>query len=177
MQIPAFLCRQTDLLLAAAATDRPVNVKKGQFMSAQDMRYAVDKVCSGRSSRTSGGMTDRPMESVLLTERGTFFGYRDLVVDFRNLVVMRKFAPVIFDGTHAVQRPGAQAGTSGGDRPSVGPLTRAAVAVGVDGLFLEVHPRPDEARSDGATSLSFEALESVLIEVKALAKVVVDLRV
>lgn len=149
LQIPAFLCRQTDLLAAAGATARVVNVKKGQFLAAEDMAFALEKVGHDR---------------VLMTERGTTFGYRDLVVDYRNLAIMRRFAPVVFDGTHSVQRPGSAGGKTGGDRELVPELARAAVAVGVDALFLEVHPNPDEAASDGPNSLTYTLLERVLDE-------------
>lgn len=154
LQIPAFLCRQTDLLYAAGATGLPVNIKKGQFMAAEDMGFAVAKTVDGRSA-------DQP-QNVLVTERGTFFGYRDLVVDFRNLGILRTVAPVVFDGTHAVQRPGAGGGVTTGLRSQVPDLVRAAVACGVDALFLEVHPDPDNARSDGSTSLDLNRLGPVL---------------
>ncbi len=147
LQIPAFLCRQTDLLAAAGATGRVVNVKKGQFLAAEDMAFAKEKVGH---------------ERVLVTERGTTFGYRDLVVDYRNLGIMRRIAPVVFDGTHSVQRPGAAGGKTGGDRELVPELVRAAVAVGVDALFLEVHPDPDHAASDGPNSLTYALLERTL---------------
>ena len=152
LQIPAFLCRQTDLLKAAGATGRTVNIKKGQFLAAEDMVYAVEKV---------GG-------PAMLTERGTTFGYRDLVVDFRNLAILRGLGPVVFDGTHAVQRPGAGGGRSGGNRLQVAPLVRAAVAAGVDGLFLEVHPDPDHAPSDGPNSLNYQGLDAILADVYRL---------
>ena len=152
LQIPAFLCRQTDLLVAASATGRPVNIKKGQFMAAEDMRYAVEKVAG----------------AALLTERGTTFGYRDLVVDFRNLPIMRRFAPVVFDGTHSVQQPGAEGGRSGGRRDLVPALVRSAVACGVDAIFLEVHPEPERAPSDGPNSLDYAGLEAVLAQVSRL---------
>ena len=152
LQVPAFLCRQTDLLVAAGATGRPVNVKKGQFMAAEDMRFAVEKVNG----------------PCLLTERGTMFGYRDLIVDFRNLPILRRHAPVVFDGTHSVQRPGATDGRSGGRRDEVPGLVRAAVACGVDGLFLEVHPDPDRAPSDGPNSLTYAGLQAVLSDVSRL---------
>jgi 2-dehydro-3-deoxyphosphooctonate aldolase (KDO 8-P synthase) len=154
LQIPAFLCRQTDLLVAAGASGRPVNVKKGQFMAPEDMAYAVEKVGPG------GG--------VLLTERGSTFGYRDLVVDFRGLEVMRRLAPVVFDATHSVQSPGGAGGRSGGNREHVAPLARAAVAVGVDALFLETHPSPDEALSDGPNMLPLTAIETLLTDCLAL---------
>jgi len=150
LQIPAFLCRQTDLLRAAGQTGRAVNVKKGQFMAPADMEFAVRKVAPDGGAR------------VTLTERGSTFGYRDLVVDFRSLDVMRRFAPVVFDATHSVQSPGGAGGSSGGDRRYVAGLARAAVAFGVDALFLETHPRPDEALSDGANMLPLGELEGVL---------------
>ena len=159
LQIPAFLCRQTDLLTAAARTGLPVNIKKGQFMAPEDMRGAVEKV------RAAGGT------QVMLTERGTSFGYHNLVVDFRSLPVMRSFGvPVIFDATHSVQRPGGLGGASGGDREFIRPLARAAAAVGIDGLFAEVHPRPDEAWSDGPNSLDFAAIREVLDDYLSLTK-------
>ncbi|MDH3686860.1 MAG: 3-deoxy-8-phosphooctulonate synthase [Myxococcales bacterium] len=159
IQIPAFLCRQTDLLLACAATGKPVNVKKGQFMSPLEMKHVVDKI----RGHGSGG--------VLLTERGTSFGYNELVVDFRGLVEMRKFAPVCFDATHSVQRPGAGPFASDGDRSMVAPLARAAVAIGIDALFVETHPTPDEAPCDGPSQIDFAGLDALLAEVGALAQV------
>jgi 2-dehydro-3-deoxyphosphooctonate aldolase (KDO 8-P synthase) len=154
LQIPAFLCRQTDLLIAAGETGCAVNIKKGQFLAAEDMKFAVDKV--------------RGASAVLITERGTTFGYRDLVVDYRNLGIMRRIAPVVFDGTHSVQRPGSQGGSTGGDRREVPHLVRAAVAYGVDAVFLEVHPDPDHAPSDGANSLNYDGLIKVLREMTAI---------
>ena len=154
LQIPAFLCRQTDLLQAAAATGRVVNIKKGQFMSPADMGHAVEKA-SEAASEAGGGR-------VLLTERGTTFGYHDLVVDFRGLAVMRRFAPVIFDATHSVQSPGGANGRSGGNREHVAPLARAAVAVGIDALFLETHPEPDSALSDGPNMVPLHEMEDLL---------------
>ncbi len=156
LQIPAFLCRQTDLLVAAGASGKVVNVKKGQFLAPGDMRYAVDKV------RAGGG------ERVLLTERGTTFGYHDLVVDYRGLVAMRAFAPVIFDATHSVQSPGGAGGSSGGRRDLIAPLARAAVACGVDALFIETHPDPDSAPSDGPSMLPLDELEALLRRCLAL---------
>lgn len=144
LQIPAFLCRQTDLLVAAGATGKPVNVKKGQWMQPEGMRGAVDKVRTGTTTE------------VAVTERGTFFGYGDLVVDMRSFVRMRAAcnAPVIFDGTHSVQQPGrGEGGSSGGAREFIPPLTYAAVAAGADGLFLETHPDPERAPSDGPNML------------------------
>lgn len=154
LQIPAFLCRQTDLLVAAAATGKPVNVKKGQFLSASECGPLLGK-----------------LGPALLTERGTFFGYHDLVVDYRNLARMRaQGAPVVFDATHAVQRPGLGA-QSGGEREHVGALARAAVAAGVDALFLEVHPAPSRASSDSATQLAIPAALTLLEQVAAIASV------
>jgi 2-dehydro-3-deoxyphosphooctonate aldolase (KDO 8-P synthase) len=156
MQIPAFLCRQTDLLVEAGASGRAVNLKKGQFMAAGDMRYAVEKVRGAGGSRA------------LLTERGTTFGYHDLVVDFRSLAIMRRYAPVIFDATHSVQSPGGAMGHSGGHRQFVAPLARAAVAFGVDGLFLETHPDPDSALSDGPSMLALGDVERLLRDCLAI---------
>ena len=150
LQIPAFLCRQTDLLIAAAKTGKVVNVKKAQFLSARDMINVVDKLRS-------------ETEKILLTERGTSFGYNNLVVDMRGLPIMRGFnCPVIFDGTHSVQLPGGAGSSSGGQREFAEYLIRAAVAVGVDGLFLEVHDNPAEALSDGANMIALDNLEKIL---------------
>lgn len=157
LQIPAFLCRQTDLLLACAATKRPVNVKKGQFMAPGDMKGAVEKI------RSAGNM------NVLLTERGSSFGYNNLVVDMRGLQTMREFGvPVVFDATHSVQLPGGLGNASGGQRQFIRALARAAVAVGIDGLFMEVHPEPEKALSDGPNSLNFADAEKTLDEVLAI---------
>ena len=150
LQIPAFLCRQTDLLVAAARTGRPVNIKKGQFVAPPDMQFAVTKV------RDSGNT------QVSLTERGASFGYNNLVVDMRSLPQMRAFAPVIFDGTHSVQTPSAANGVSGGQPEFIPVLARAAVAAGIDGLFLEVHDNPACAKSDGANALPLDRLEATL---------------
>ncbi len=152
MQIPAFLCRQTDLLIAAAQTGRAINIKKGQFVAPPDMRHAVEKV------RDSGN------QRVSLCERGASFGYNNLVVDMRGLPTMRQFAPVVFDGTHSVQTPSGGNGVSGGQPEFIPVLTRAAVAAGVDGVFLEVHDHPSEAKSDGANALHLQHLTSVLEE-------------
>ena len=154
LQIPAFLCRQTDLLLAAAATGRAVNVKKGQFLAPEDMRHAVAKLLAG-------GCRD-----VMLCERGTFFGYGRLVNDFGGLVAMRALgAPVIFDATHSVQRPASLGAATGGDRSLVEPLARAAAAVGVDGYFFETHPDPDQAMSDGPNMVPLDQFEAMLARV------------
>lgn len=163
LQIPAFLCRQTDLLVAAAKTGRAVNIKKGQFVAPWDMRYAVQKV------REAGG------DRVFLTERGAAFGYNNLVVDMRSLAVMRQYAPVVFDATHSVQLPSAGESTNGdgaqqsGGQPEYIPLlSRAAVAAGVDGVFLEVHDQPQNAKSDGANALDLKRLPSLLDKLLAI---------
>ncbi|MFP5234121.1 MAG: 3-deoxy-8-phosphooctulonate synthase [Acidobacteriota bacterium] len=156
LQIPAFLCRQTDLLIAAAQTSRPVNVKKGQFVAPWDMRHAVEKL------RDSGN------QRVSLTERGASFGYNNLVVDMRSLPVMRQFAPVIFDATHSVQTPSGGQGVSGGQPEFIPVLARAAVAAGVDGIFLEVHDNPAEAKSDGANALHLNLLRPTLERLLAI---------
>ncbi len=161
LQIPAFLCRQTDLVVAAALSGRPVNIKKGQFVSPWDMRHAVEKC------REAGN------PKLFLTERGTTFGYNNLVVDMRSLSIMRKFAPVVFDATHSVQLPSAQAddkspAVSGGQPEFIPLLARAAVAAGVDGIFLEVHDKPKEAKSDGANALDLTKLRELLKELLAV---------
>jgi 2-dehydro-3-deoxyphosphooctonate aldolase (KDO 8-P synthase) len=159
LQVPAFLCRQTDLLVAAAKTGKAVNVKKGQFMAPENMGPLVGKL------RAAGCM------DILLTERGVTFGYGHLVVDFRSLPAMRAFGhPVVFDGTHSVQRPGGLGTRSGGDRTEVPHLVRAAAAVGVDGLFLEVHEDPDRALSDGPNMVRLDTLEPLLRRVQAIRK-------
>ena len=157
LQIPAFLCRQTDLLVAAAQTGRAVNVKKGQFVAPADMLYAVEKIHATSSNAR-----------VFLTERGASFGYNNLVVDMRSLAIMRKFAPVVFDGTHSVQMPSAQKGVSGGQPEFIPVLTRAAVAAGVDGIFLEVHDNPAQAMSDGANALDLKQLKPILESLLAI---------
>jgi len=164
VQIPAFLCRQTDLLVAAAKSGRAVNVKKGQFVSPWDMQHAVRKV------RESGN------DRVFLTERGATFGYNNLVVDMRSLPIMREFAPVVFDATHSVQLPSA-AGSNGeavsGGQPQFIPmLARAAVAAGVDGVFLEVHDNPRLAKSDGPNALDLQKLREVLNQLLAVQRAV-----
>ena len=159
VQIPAFLCRQTDLLVAAGKRARAVNIKKGQFVSPWDMQHAVNKV------RESGN------QNVFLTERGSSFGYNNLVVDMRSLAIMRQLAPVVFDATHSVQLPSAGANgqaVSGGQPEFIPLLSRAAVAAGVDGIFLEVHDNPAQAKSDGANALDLKNLESLLTELLAI---------
>ncbi|QTX31618.1 3-deoxy-8-phosphooctulonate synthase [Aminithiophilus ramosus] len=161
LQIPAFLCRQTDLLVAAARTGRPLNVKKAQFLAPEDMKSVVEKC------REAGN------DKVILCERGTTFGYRQLVVDFRSLPLMRELGcPVMFDATHSVQTPGGQGSSSGGDRRFVLPLARAAVSLGIDALFLETHPDPDSAKSDGPNMVPLDRLEALLEELVAIDDVV-----
>jgi 2-dehydro-3-deoxyphosphooctonate aldolase (KDO 8-P synthase) len=153
LQIPAFLCRQTDLLTAAAKTGKVVNVKKGQFVSPWDMENAVNKM------RGVGG------RKIMLVERGASFGYNNLVVDMRSLPVMRSFnCPVIFDATHSVQLPGGAGGSSGGQREFIGTLSKAAMAAGIDGLFLEIHPNPDQALCDGPNSIPLDQVEELLAQ-------------
>jgi len=161
LQIPAFLCRQTDLLTAAARTGKAVSVKKGQFVAPWDMKNAVEKL------RGAGG------KNILLTERGSSFGYNNLVVDMRSLPVMRSLGcPVIFDATHSVQLPGGQGNSSGGQRQFIAPLARAAVAAGVDGLFMEIHPQPEKALCDGANSLALADVEEVLVPIAAIRRAI-----
>jgi 2-dehydro-3-deoxyphosphooctonate aldolase (KDO 8-P synthase) len=156
LQIPAFLCRQTDLLVAAGKTGRSINIKKGQFVSPWDMQHPVEKV------RSTGN------ERVFLTERGASFGYNTLVVDYRSLAIMREMTPVVFDGTHSVQQPSAANGVSGGQPEFIPLLTRAAVAAGIDGLFLEVHDDPPNAKSDGANALELKQLKPLLEKLLAI---------
>lgn len=163
LQIPAFLSRQTDLIEEAARTGRVLNVKKGQFMAPWDVRGVVEKVQRINAKRTEADDENQSPDNLLLTERGTSFGYGNLVVDMQSLVMMRRFGcPVIFDATHAVQQPSSAAGVTGGNRAMVPYLMRAALAVGVDGLFLEVHPNPDHAISDAANQLRLSDIEQVL---------------
>ena len=158
LQIPAFLCRQTDLLVAAGRTGRVVNIKKGQFASPYDIRYAADKVASTGNDR------------IVLTERGTSFGYNNLVVDMRGLAIMRGHGyPVVFDATHSVQLPGAAGTVSGGEPQYIEPLASAAVAVGVDAIFVEVHEAPERALSDGANALRLDRLEALLAKLQRIA--------
>lgn len=166
LQIPAFLCRQTDLVVAAAMTERAVNIKKGQFVSPWDMKHVVEKARSAGNDR------------VFVTERGASFGYNNLVVDMRSLAIMRKFAPVVFDATHSVQLPSASGdgdhAVSGGQPEYIPLLSRAAVAAGVDGVFMEVHDNPKEAKSDGANALDSTKLRGVLKELLALQQAVAE---
>ncbi len=157
LQIPAFLCRQTDLIVAAAATGRPVNIKKGQFLAPGDLAHAVEK------AHSTGN------RNLLVTERGTSFGYNNLVVDFRSLPLLRKLGvPVVFDATHSVQLPGGAGGSSSGESGFIPYLARAAVAVGIDGLFMEVHPDPKRALSDGANALPIDLLKGMLTHLRRL---------
>lgn len=159
LQIPAFLCRQTDLLIAAGKTGKVVNIKKGQFLAPEDMKFAADKVASTGN------------KNIMLTERGSTFGYHNLVVDMRSLVIMRELGyPVVMDATHAVQLP-SRGGFSGGDAKYIKPLARAAIAIGIDALFLEVHPNPKEALSDADSQLPLNQLEELLAELKKIDKI------
>ncbi|MFT4734361.1 MAG: 2-dehydro-3-deoxyphosphooctonate aldolase (KDO 8-P synthase), partial [Arcticibacterium sp.] len=162
LQIPAFLCRQTELLAAAAKTGKAVNIKKGQFMSGNSMGFAVEKV-----------LQENSMANVFLTERGNSFGYSDLVVDYRNIIDMKKFnVPVIMDCTHSLQRPNQTSGVTGGNPELIGTIAKAAIAVGADGLFIETHPDPANAKSDGANMLHLDNLEKLLEELVRIRQVV-----
>lgn len=163
LQIPAFLCRQTDLLVAAAHTGRMVNIKKGQFLSPEAMQFAVQKV------RDAGN------DDVAITERGTTFGYQDLMVDFRGVKVMQQYAPVIVDITHSLQQPNQTRGVTGGQPEFIELMARAAIAVGADGLFLETHQDPSVAKSDGANMLRLDLLEGLLTRCATLRRTVVSL--
>ncbi len=160
IQIPAFLCRQTELLVAAAKTQRIVNIKKGQFLSAESMLFTLDKVLQ------SGN------ENAMLTDRGTFFGYQDLIVDFRSIPTMKSFnVPVVMDITHSLQKPNQTAGVSGGDPQMIETIAKAAIAVGADGIFMETHPNPNEAKSDGKNMLELSKVENLLIKLKRIKQV------
>ncbi|MFH1853419.1 MAG: 3-deoxy-8-phosphooctulonate synthase [Candidatus Neomarinimicrobiota bacterium] len=166
LQIPAFLCRQTDLLTAAAATGKPVNVKKGQFLAPWDMRNVVDKIAAAGNQR------------ILLTERGVSFGYNNLVSDMRAITIMRSFGyPVLYDVTHSAQLPGGLGRNSGGQRAYIPAVARAAVAAGCDGIFMEVHDRPDQAFSDAATQWPLSRLEKLLSDLKRLREVICQIGV
>lgn len=163
LQIPAFLCRQTDLLVAAAETGKIVNVKKGQFVSGEAMKFAVDKI------RKAGN------EKVMLTERGTTFGYQDLVVDYRNIPIMQNNnVPVIMDCTHSLQQPNQTSGVTGGNPQLIGTIAKAAIAAGANGLFIETHPNPSVAKSDGANMLHLNKLEDLLVQLVKIRKAVVS---
>jgi len=166
-QIPAFLCRQTDLLLKAGATDKPVMIKKGQFIDPHMMKYAVEKVRAAQTPIPTGFVLPN---NILLCERGTMLGYNDLVVDMRSLKIMQRFAPVVFDATHSVQNPGGK--TTGGGRQFIPTLARAAIAAGIDGLFMETHPDPSRALSDAATQYPLDNMRELLeelLEIRAVA--------
>lgn len=167
LQIPAFLCRQTDLLVAAAKTKAVVNIKKGQFLNPADMRYSVKKVLETRGVSKEGADVARE-NGVWLTERGSTFGYGNLVVDMRSFLIMREFAPVIFDATHSVQMPGTAGGSSGGKSEYVAPLSRAAAAIGVDGFFFETHTNPCEALCDGPNMLDPDALDRAIQDIQSI---------
>lgn len=159
LQIPAFLSRQTELLIAAAKTGKVINIKKGQFLSAKSMKHAVNKI------KSSGNNT------VMITERGNMFGYEDLVVDFRGITTMKKFeVPIIIDATHSIQRPNQISGITGGDTEMIETIAKAGIATGVDGVFLETHPNPSEAKSDGSNMLDLSKLESLLTKLVKIRK-------
>lgn len=160
LQIPAFLCRQTDLLVAAAKTGKVVNIKKGQFLSAEAMQFAVNKV------KESGN------DNVWLTERGTTFGYQDMVVDFRGIPKMKEFAPTVLDITHSLQQPNQSSGVTGGQPALIETIAKAGIAVGADGIFIETHPDPSVAKSDGANMLRLDLLEDLLVKLIKVRKAV-----
>jgi 2-dehydro-3-deoxyphosphooctonate aldolase (KDO 8-P synthase) len=161
LQIPAFLCRQTELLVAAGETGKIINVKKGQFVSGDAMKFAVEKIQAAGNDK------------VLLTERGTTFGYQDLVVDYRNIPIMQKSGvPVVMDCTHSLQQPNQTSGVTGGNPQLIGTIAKAAIAAGADGLFIETHPNPAVAKSDGANMLRLELLEALLIQLLKIRKAV-----
>ena len=161
LQIPAFLFRQTDLLVAAAKTGKVVSIKKGQFAGPEAMRFAVDKVSE------SGN------DNIWITERGTTFGYQDLVVDFRSIPVMKNYAPVIMDVTHSLQQPNQTSGVTGGKHELISTIAKAAIATGVDGIFIETHPTPSKAKSDGANMLKLDNLEELLEQLTSVRKAVI----
>lgn len=162
LQIPAFLCRQTDLLIAAAETGKVVNIKKGQFVNGESMKFAAEKI------RNAGN------QQVILTERGNTFGYNDLVVDFRNIPVMQKHnVPVVMDCTHSLQQPNQSSGVTGGNPQMIGTIAKAAIATGADGLFIETHPNPSVAKSDGANMLQLDLLEPLLARLVEIRKVII----
>lgn len=162
LQIPAFLCRQTDLLVAAAETGKIVNVKKGQFLSGESMKFAAEKI------QKAGN------DQVLLTERGNTFGYQDLVVDYRNIPAMQQYAPVVMDCTHSLQQPNQTSGVTGGNPHLIGTIAKAAIAAGANGLFIETHPNPAVALSDGANMLKLDLLEDLLVKLVKLRKAVIE---
>lgn len=160
LQIPAFLVRQTDLVVAAAQTGKVVNLKKGQFMSPESMKHAVKKV------------TDSGNEQIMITDRGTMFGYQDMIVDYRGIPTMKHYAPVVLDATHSLQQPNQQAGVTGGRPEMIGTIARAGIAAGADGIFIETHFDPKNAKSDGANMLDLSLLEKLLSDLAAIRKVI-----
>lgn len=160
LQIPAFLVRQTDLVVAAAQTGKVVNLKKGQFMSPESMKHAVKKV------------TDSGNEQIMITDRGTMFGYQDMIVDYRGIPTMKHYAPVVLDVTHSLQQPNQQAGVTGGRPEMIGTIARAGIAAGADGIFIETHFDPKNAKSDGANMLDLSLLENLLSDLAAIRKVI-----
>ena len=163
LQIPAFLCRQTDLLVAAAKTGKAINVKKGQFIAPESMKFVVEKIMESGNS------------NIILTDRGTMFGYNDLIVDFRGIAEMKKFKfPVVLDITHSLQQPNQRSGISGGKPELIETMARAAVAVGVDGIFIETHPEPMLAKSDGSNMLKLDMMENLLEKLVKIRKVILD---
>jgi len=164
IQIPAFLCRQTDLLVAAAKTGKWINIKKGQFLSPSSMKFAINKVVDSGNNK------------VMITERGTMFGYQDLIVDYRGLTEMKKFGkPVVLDITHSLQQPNQPEGISGGNPEMIETIAKAGIAVGVDGLFLETHPDPSQSKSDGKNMLPLDMLESLLVKLVKIRRVINEL--
>jgi len=162
LQIPAFLCRQTDLLVAAAKTGKVVNIKKGQFLSPESMIHAVTKV------------KENGKNSIMLTDRGTMFGYQDMVVDFRGIPTMQEFGvPVVLDITHSLQQPNQNSGVTGGKPALIETIAKAGIAIGVDGLFLETHPNPRQAKSDGANMLQLDKLEDLLVKLVKIRKAII----
>ncbi len=163
LQIPAFLCRQTDILVAAAKTGKYVNIKKGQFLSAEAMKYAVDKVAQSGNS------------NIILTDRGTMFGYGDMIVDFRGIPTMKNLkVPVVMDITHSLQQPNQSSGVTGGLPQMINTIARCAIAAGADGIFIETHPNPSLAKSDGANMLALDKMEKLLTELSAIRKTVAE---
>jgi 2-dehydro-3-deoxyphosphooctonate aldolase (KDO 8-P synthase) len=163
LQIPAFLCRQTDLLVAAAKTGKAINIKKGQFLAPESMKFVVEKIMESGNN------------NIILTDRGTMFGYNDLIVDYRGLFEMRKLKfPVVLDVTHSLQQPNQQTGISGGKPELIETMARAAVAIGVDGIFIETHPEPMLAKSDGANMLKLDLLEHLLEKLVKIRKTILD---
>ena len=163
LQIPAFLVRQTDLLVAAAKTGKTVNLKKGQFMSPESMKHAVKKV------------TDSGNNQVLITDRGTMFGYQDMIVDYRGIPIMKQFAPTVLDITHSLQQPNQSSGVTGGRPELISTIAKAGIATGADGIFLETHFNPAEAKSDGANMLDIKHLEKLLTDLVAIRKTIISL--